>query len=50
MRGRILIAQYLCALATALCIFFPTVVSITLIVIIQLNYVIAPRLPLLHRF
>jgi uncharacterized membrane protein len=50
MRGRILIAQSLYALATALCVFFPTFVSITLIVLIQLNYVIAPRIPLLHRY
>jgi TMEM175 potassium channel family protein len=50
MRGRILIAQSLYALATALCLFFPTYVSITLIVLIQLNYVIAPRIPILHRF
>lgn len=50
MRGRILIAQSLYALATALCLFFPTFVSITLIVLIQLNYVLAPRIPILHRF
>jgi TMEM175 potassium channel family protein len=50
MRGRILIAQTLYAFATALSLFFPTVVSITLIVLIQLNYVVAPRIPLLHRF
>ena len=50
MRGRILIAQALYAFATALCIFFPTWVSITLMVVIQLNYVIAPRIPILHRF
>jgi hypothetical protein len=28
----------------------PTWVSITLIVLVQLNYVLAPRIPLLHRF
>jgi uncharacterized membrane protein len=50
LRGRVLIAQGLYALATALCVFFPTWVSIVLIVLIQLNYVIAPRIPLLHRF
>jgi uncharacterized membrane protein len=50
MRGRILIAQSLYAIATATCIVFPTWVSITLIFLVQLNYVIAPRLPILHRF
>ena len=50
MRGRIWIAQALYAVATALSAFFPTWVSITLIVLIQLNYVIAPRIPILHRF
>jgi uncharacterized membrane protein len=49
-RGRILIAQGLYAFATALCLIFPTWVSIALIVLIQLNYVIAPRIPILHRF
>jgi uncharacterized membrane protein len=49
-RGRILIAQSLYAIATATSIFFPTWVSITLIFLIQLNYVIAPRIPILHRF
>jgi TMEM175 potassium channel family protein len=49
-RGRILIAQALYAFATALSLVFPTWVSIALIVIIQLNYVIAPRIPILHRF
>jgi uncharacterized membrane protein len=49
-RGRILIAQALYAFATALSILFPTWVSIALIIIIQLNYVIAPRIPVLHRF
>jgi uncharacterized membrane protein len=49
-RGRILIAQALYAIATALAIFFPTWVSIALIALIQLNYVIAPRIPILHRF
>ena len=50
MRGRILIAQSLYAFATALCLVFPTWVSIALIVLIQLNYVIAPRIPILRRF
>jgi len=49
-RGRIFIAQGLYAFATALCLIFPTWVSITLIVLIQLNYVLAPRIPILHRF
>ena len=49
-RGRILIAQALYAFATALSIFFPTWVSIALIVLIQLNYVIAPPIPILRRF
>ena len=50
MRGRILIAQSLYTIATATCIVFPTWVSIVLIFLVQLNYVIAPRIPLLHRF
>jgi uncharacterized membrane protein len=50
MRGRILIAQSLYAVATALSLFFSTWVSIALIVLIQLNYVIAPRIPILRRF
>jgi uncharacterized membrane protein len=50
MRGRILIAQSLYAIATATCIVFPTWVSIALIFLVQLNYVIAPRIPILHRF
>jgi uncharacterized membrane protein len=50
MRGRIVIAQSLYAVATATCIVFPTWVSIALIFLIQLNYVIAPRIPFLHRF
>jgi uncharacterized membrane protein len=50
MRGRIVIAQSLYAIATATCIVFPTWVSIGLIFLVQLNYVIAPRLPILHRF
>jgi uncharacterized membrane protein len=49
-RGRILIAQALYAFATALSLFFSTWVSIALIVLIQLNYVIAPRIPILRRF
>jgi uncharacterized membrane protein len=50
MRGRIVIAQSLYAIATATCFVFPTWVSIGLIFLVQLNYVIAPRIPLLHRF
>jgi uncharacterized membrane protein len=50
MRGRILIAQSLYAFATALSLFFSTWVSIALIVLIQLNYVVAPRIPILRRF
>ena len=50
MRGRILIAQALYAVATALCLFLPTWVSIGVIVAIQLNYVLAPRIPFLYRF
>ncbi len=50
MRGRILIAQALYGVATLLCIVFPTWVSIALITLVQLNYVLAPRLPLLGRF
>lgn len=50
MRGRIMIAQSLYAGATALSVIFPTWVSIGLIVLIQLNYVLAPRIPWLHRF
>jgi uncharacterized membrane protein len=50
MRGRILIAQSLYAAATATCLFFPTWVSISLIVLIQINYVLAPRIPFLDRF
>ena len=49
-RGRILIAQALYAFATALSLVFSTWVSIALIALIQLNYVIAPRLPILRRF
>lgn len=49
-RGRVLIAQALYGVATALSLIFPTWVSITLIALIQLNYVIAPRIPILHRF
>jgi uncharacterized membrane protein len=49
-RGRILIAQGLYALAAATSLVFPTSVSIALIVLIQLNYVLAPRIPFLERF
>jgi len=44
------IRDSLYAFATALCLVFPTWVSITLIVLVQLNYVLAPRIPILHRF
>jgi uncharacterized membrane protein len=47
-RRRVLVAQALYAIATVLCLF-NTYVSIALIVLIQLNYAIAPRIPLLHR-
>jgi uncharacterized membrane protein len=50
MRGRILIAQSLYAGATLLCLIFPTWVSIALIILIQINYVLAPRIPILGRF
>jgi uncharacterized membrane protein len=50
MRGRILIAQSLYAVATLLCVIFPTWVSIALITLIQINYVLAPRIPILDRF
>jgi uncharacterized membrane protein len=50
MRGRILIAQSLYAVATAFSLFFSTWVSIALISLIQLNYVVAPRIPILRRF
>ena len=49
-RGRILIAQSLFAIATALSLVFPTWVSIALIVLLQLNYVLTPRIPFLERF
>lgn len=49
-RGRILIAQALYAGAVVLSIVLPTWVSIVLIALIQLNYVLAPRIPLLERF
>jgi uncharacterized membrane protein len=50
MRGRILIAQSLYAFATLLCVIFPTWVSIALIFIVQVNYVLAPRIPILGRY
>ena len=49
-RGRILIAQLLYAIAVAVSLVLPVWVSILLIVLIQLNYVIAPRIPILDRF
>jgi TMEM175 potassium channel family protein len=48
MRNRILIAQSLYGGAALLCLV-DTYVSITLIVLVQLNYAIAPRIPLLNR-
>ena len=48
MRNRILIAQSLYGGAALLCLI-DTYVSITLIVLVQLNYAIAPRIPLLNR-
>jgi uncharacterized membrane protein len=50
MRGRILGAQSLYAAATLLSVVVPTWVSIALIILIQLNYVLAPRIPILGRF
>jgi uncharacterized membrane protein len=49
-RGRIYIAQSLYAIATLLCLIFPTWVSIGLIFLVQLNYVVAPRIPILDRY
>ena len=48
MRRRIYIAQVLYAAATALCIFSPYL-SVAVIVLIQLNYAIAPRIPILDK-
>jgi uncharacterized membrane protein len=47
-RRRVLVAQALYAIGTVLCVF-NTYVSIALIVLIQLNYAVAPKIPLLHR-
>lgn len=49
-RGRILIAQALYAIAALLSFIFPTWVSIALVILIQLNYVFTPRIPILDRF
>ena len=50
-RGRVWIAQGLYAVAVALCLVVPTtLVSIAAILLIQLNYVLAPRIPFLERF
>lgn len=49
-RGRVYIAQSLYAAATLLCFIFPTWVSIALIFLVQLNYVLAPRIPILDRY
>jgi uncharacterized membrane protein len=48
-RGRIIIAQALYAVGALLCLV-NTYVSIGFIVLVQLNYVFAPRLGLLRRF
>lgn len=48
-RGRIIIAQALYAVGAALCLV-NTYVSIAFIVLVQVNYVFAPRLGLLRRF
>lgn len=48
LRRRILVAQGLYAFATLLCVF-NTYVSIGLIVLVQLNYALAPRIRLLER-
>jgi uncharacterized membrane protein len=50
MRGRIFIAQSLYAVSALLCFIFPTWVSIGLIFLVQLNYVLAPRIPILDRY
>ena len=47
-RRRVYIAQSLYLLATLLC-FIDTRLSIGVIVAVQLNYAIAPRIPILHR-
>lgn len=49
-RGRIFIAQSLYATATLLSFVFPTWVSVGLIFLVQLNYVLAPRIPILDRY
>lgn len=50
-RGRVWIAQSFYALAVALSlVFHTTLVSIAGILLIQLNYVLAPRIPFLDRF
>lgn len=49
-RGRVLVAQLLYAVAVALSIVLPTYVSIAVIVLVQLNYVLAPPIPFLSRY
>ncbi len=49
-RGRIWIAQALYAAAVAFSLVLPTWVSIALIILVQLNYVLAPPIPILERF
>ena len=48
MRRRVYFAEGLYAAAVALCVI-NTYVSITLIVLVQLNYIIAPQIPVLRR-
>lgn len=48
MRRRIFIARALYAVAGALCLVSPYL-SVALIVLIQLNYAVAPRLPILDK-
>ena len=49
-RGRVMIAQVLYAIAVALSLVLPTYVSIAVFVLIQLNYVLAPPIPFLRRY
>ena len=49
-RGRIWIAQALYLAAVGVSLVLPTWVSIALIILIQLNYVLAPPVPILERF
>ncbi len=49
LKRRIIVAQALYASGTLLCVF-STYWSIAFIVLVQLNFAIAPRIPLLSRF